>query len=200
MQEEKKIFKKKQPVERKCYIPKKNDYSKKKYRKSIVEGMQEEKIKKYGFEVSYIIFERSINKMAKEGDIAEERALEYLKSNDLLGENYRLNKVIALKTIKIEADIIDYDNKIIYEVKSRKNGKLSKQACINKYKVFKYDCMNSNYEDFKFKGIVVANYEAGQKVKGIIDLTDREFDMETTNASFQKFYEKLEYYKTIEKS
>lgn len=171
----------------------------KKYRKSIVEAMDEEKTKKYGFEKAYFIFERSINRLQKEGDEAEQMGVDYLKSKGLLSDNYSLNRVIALNTIKIEADIIDFDNKIIYETKSRRTGKLAKQAVIKKWKVFEYDKKNSNYENFKFKGIIVANYENGKKVKGLVDFEKKELDDTHVKKDFEKFYEKLEQFKLIQK-
>ncbi len=181
------------------HYKKKNNNYKKMYRKSIIEAMDFEKTKKYGFDTAYFIFERSINKMEKEGDEAERLALEYLKEKGLLGKEYSENRVIALKNIKIEADIIDYTNKIIYETKSRKTGKLSKQAVIKKWKVFEYDRKGSNYENFEFKGILVANYANGKKVKGILDFKDRKFDDTKVKEDFDKFYKKLEELKKIEK-
>ncbi len=186
----------------KNYLQKKKHKNKnyvKKYRKSIVEAMDETKTKKYGFEKAYFIFERSINQMAKEGDEAEEMALKELKRRNLLSDNYSCNRVIALNNIKIEADIIDYDNKIIYETKSRKTGKLAKQAVIKKWKVFEYDKENSNYQNFKFKGIIVANYADGKKVKGIIDFENKELDDTNVKKEFERFYEKLAKMKLIKK-
>ncbi len=181
------------------HYKKKNKNYKKMYRKSIIEAMDFEKTKKYGFDTAYYIFERSINRMEKEGDEAERLALEYLKEKGLLGEEYSENRVIALKNIKIEADIIDYTNKIIFETKSRKTGKLSKQAVIKKWKVFEYDRKGSNYENFEFKGILVANYASGKKVKGILEFKDRKFDDTKVKEDFDKFYKKLEELKKIEK-
>ncbi|MFV0288271.1 MAG: hypothetical protein ACK5HR_02290 [Mycoplasmatales bacterium] len=171
----------------------------KKYRKSIVEAMDEEKTKKYGFEKAYFIFERSINRLVKEGDEAEAMAVEYLKQKNLLSSNYSLNRVIALNTIKIEADIIDFDNKIIYETKSRRTGKLAKQAVIKKWRVFEYDKYNSNYENFQFKGIVVANYEDGKQVKGIVNFENKKLDNTHVKQDFEKYYAKLEEFKLIKR-
>lgn len=170
-----------------------------KYRISIIEGMKDEKVKKYGFERSYIIFEKSINRLQKEGDEAEEMALQYLQEQGLLGENYSTNRVIVLGSIKIEADIIDYDNKIIYETKSRKTGKLAKQAVIKKWKIFEYDKANSLYKDFQFKGIVVANYNAGKKVKGIVHFEDKTFDPSKVKDHFDRYFERLSELKKITK-
>ena len=184
-------------------MDKENNKSKKvfknKYRKSIVESMDVEKTKKYGFEKAYFIFERSINNMAKEGDIAEEKAVNYLKEKNLLSDNYSLNKIIALNNIKIEADIIDYDNKIVYETKSRKTGKLAKQAVIKKWKVFEFDKYSSRYENYQFKGIIVANYKDGQQVKAIIHFEDRELDDVKVRKDFEKFYATLNELKKIKK-
>lgn len=171
-----------------------------KYRKSIIKSMNENFILKYGFEDSYRRFERSINRMEKEGDIAEEMAIEYLKEEKKLGENYRTNMVIALNTIKIEADIIDYDNKIIYETKSRKNGILAKKAIRQKWNVFMFDKDGSNYENFKFYGIIVANYEIGPKVKGIANFDHVKFDKERLSEEFEKHYKRVEEFKKIKRS
>ena len=73
-------------------------YGKTKYRKSIVKSMDEKFVMKYGFEDSYRRFERSINRMDKEGDLAEELAVKYLKEKGLLSDNIRVNAVIALNT------------------------------------------------------------------------------------------------------
>lgn len=175
------------------------DPNDRKYRKSIVEAMTEDKIKKYGFEKSYIIFEKSINRLAKEGDKAEELAYNYLKENELLGDNHSLNRVITLGRIKIEADIIDYDRKIIYETKSRKTGKLAKQAIKRKWRTFEYDKPQSIYEDYKFCGIIVANYNSGQKIKGIIDFEGETLKSEKVKKEFDDYFTLLEQYKKIEK-
>lgn len=177
----------------------KNDFKTKKYRKSIVESMDEVKTEKYGFETAYIIFERSINRMSKDGDEAEEMAVKYLEDKGLLSNNISLNRVIALNNIKIEADIIDYDNKVIYETKSRRTGKLAKQAVIKKWRVFEFDKKGSNYENFDFKGIAVANYETGKKVKGIIEFDGKELDDTKIKEEFNNFYIKLARMKKIKK-
>lgn len=174
---------------------KKFDHSSKKYRKSIVEAMDEEKTKKYGFEKAYIIFENSINRLEKEGDSAEHLGVEYLRKRKLLSDNYRTNKIIALNTIKIEADIIDYDRKIIYETKSRKTAKSAKQAVIKKWKTFEYDRKGSNYENYQFIGILVANYENGQVVKGLTNCTDRTLDDTKIKEEFKRYFEKLNRFK-----
>lgn len=179
-------------------MKKKKNY-KKMYRKSIVEAMDIEKTKKYGFDTAYFIFERSINRLEKEGDEAEEMAVEYLKEKNLLSNNYSTNRIIALKNIKIEADIIDYDNKIIYETKSRKTGKLAKQAVIKKWRVFEFDKKGSIYQNFQFKGIMVANYNNGKQVKGIVHFENKKLDDTKIKAEFEKFYIKLEELKKIKK-
>lgn len=185
----------------KGFVPNKNKKPyKKKYRKSIVEAMDTEKTKKYGFDTAYFIFERSINNMAKEGDEAELMALEYLKQRKELGENYATNKIIALNNIKIEADIIDYDKKIIYETKSRKTGKLAKQAVIKKWKVFEYDKYNSNYEKFKFKGIIVANYTDGKKVKAVLSFDNKKLEDKKVRQDFESYYTRLNELKKIKKN
>lgn len=171
-----------------------------KYRKSIIKSMDEKFVKKYGFEDSYRRFERSINMMDKEGDLAEELAIEHLKKNKLLSDNYRTNAVIALNTIKIEADIIDYDNKIIYETKSRRNGELAKKAVKQKWNVFQYDKKGSIYEQYEFKGIVVANYEVGPTVKGIASFDANKFDRTRLDEAFRKHYEKVEFLKSVKRS
>ncbi len=171
-----------------------------KYRKSIVKSMDESFVRKYGFEDSYRRFERSINRMQKEGDEAELLALEYLKERNLLSDNYRENAVIALKTIKIEADIIDYDNKVIYETKSRRSGELAKMACKQKWYVFEYDRRGSRYEDFEFKGIVVANYETGKKVKGIVSFDPNKFNSTKQEREFKEHFDRIEHFKGIKRS
>ncbi len=179
---------------------KKKKFGQVKYRKSIVKSMNESFVKKYGFEDSYHRFERSINRMQKEGDVAETLALNYLKDNNLLSDNYRENAVIALGSIKIEADIIDYDNKIIYETKSRKSGELAKLACKQKWFVFEYDKKGSIYENYEFKGIVVANYETGQKLKGIVDFKNNTFNEEKQRKDFEEHFNRIEYFKSIKRS
>ncbi len=179
-------------------MKKKKNYVKK-YRKSIVEAMDPIKTQKYGFDTAYFIFERSINRLEKEGDEAEEMGLKYLKEKNLLSDNYSTNRVIALNNIKIEADIIDYDNKVIYETKSRRTGKLAKQAVIKKWKVFEFDKKRSNYENFKFVGIMVANYTSGKKVKGLLHFDKKELDDTKVKEDFDKFYKKLEELKKIKK-
>lgn len=173
---------------------------KRKYRKSIIESMDEEKIKKYGFEKSYMIFENSVNRLEKSGDIAEKMAVEYLKEKDMLSKNFSLNRVISLGKIKIEADIIDYDNKVIYETKSRKNGHLARQAVIQKWKVFEYDKKNSGYEKFKFVGIIVANYEAEKVVKGLVLFDDKKLNPAKVEKDFEKYFQRLKILKKIKKS
>jgi hypothetical protein len=138
--------------------------------------------------------------MDKEGDLAEELAIEHLKKNKLLSENYRTNAVIALNTIKIEADIIDYDNKIIYETKSRRNGELAKKAVKQKWNVFQYDKKGSIYQEYDFKGIVVANYDIGPTVKGIASFDANKFDRTRLDEAFKKHYEKVEFLKSVKRS
>lgn len=170
---------------------------KKKYRKSIVESMKAEKVSLYGFEDSYRRFERSINNMSKAGDEAERLAVEYLKEKNLLSENYRTNQVIALHRIKIEADIIDYDNKIVYETKSRRNGELAKRAIKEKWRTFEYDKLKSNYHDYKFIGIVVANYETGIQVKGLATFEKSKINIAKMDESFANHFTKIEQLKKI---
>ena len=173
----------------------KNGHDKKyvvKYRKSIVKAMKEDKVSLYGFEDSYRRFESSINRMEKEGDAAELLAIEYLNERSLLSTNYRANKVIALGTIKIEADIIDFDNKVVYETKSRKNGEAAKNAIREKWRIFEYDKIGSNYSDYTFVGIVVANYEAGKKVKGLAHFKNSTINQEKMKLSFQSHFDRIE--------
>lgn len=172
---------------------------KRKYRKSIIEGMKSEKVKKYGFEKSYIIFENSINRLEKAGDEAERMAIEYLKDRDMLSKNYSTNRVISLGTIKIEADIIDYDNKVIYETKSRRTGHLAKQAVTQKWKTFEYDKKRSGYQNFEFRGIIVANYDHGKVVKGVVTFENKVLDETKIKQDFIKYFERLRELKKIVK-
>lgn len=171
-----------------------------KYRKSIIKSMDDKYVKRLGFDESYRRFERSINKMDKEGDEAEQLAIEYLKEKNVLSNNYRTNLVIVLNTIKIEADIIDYDNKIIYETKSRRSGELAKKACKQKWNIFQYDKAGSNYEDYEFHGIVVANYDQGKIVKGVAKFENSKFDPLKMEKTFQEHYKRVEYFKSLKRS
>lgn len=170
-----------------------------KYRKSIVESMSEEKVLQYGFDRSYKVFERSINNMQKEGDSAELMAVEYLKEKKMLSENFRTNQVIALNRIKIEADIIDYDNKIVYETKSRKTGELAKNAIKDKWRTFEFDKNFSNYQDYKFVGIIVANYPDGQIVKGLATFDNSKIDHEKMEEKFSKHFKRINHFKGLKK-
>ncbi|MDH6603091.1 hypothetical protein OKW23_000219 [Bacilli bacterium PM5-9] len=172
---------------------------KRKYRISIVESMKEDKVKKYGFEKSYFLFERSINKLPKEGDKAELEAIKYLKKRNLLSDNYSTNRVITLHSIRIEADIIDYDNKIIYETKSRKTGIQAKMAIKKKWAIFEYDKHKTRYEDFSLVGIVVSNYDDGMKIKGLAHFNDATYDRSKTKLKFDKHFKKIEYLRTVKK-
>lgn len=170
-----------------------------KYRISIVESMSDEKVIEYGFEKSYYLFERSINNMSKEGDKAEKAALNYLKKKHCLSDNYRTNRVIALNTIKIEADIIDYDNKIIYETKSRKTGMQAKMAIKKKWAIFEHDKKDSNYEDYTFKGIVVSNYENGMKIKGIAEFDNQNYNEIVTAKKFINHFDRIDRFRKLSK-
>lgn len=170
------------------------------YRKSIVEAMSEEYVIKYGFEDSYRRFERSINNMSKEGDEAERLALDYLKKRDLVSSNIRTNQVIALKSIKIEADIIDYDKKIVYEIKSRKSALQAKKAIKEKYRLFEYDKKHSNYQNYEFHGIIVENRETTKVVKGIAKFEHTNINDEIMKQVFEKHIELVNYYKNIPRS
>ncbi len=169
----------------------------KKYRKTIVEAMDPKFVEIFGFEKSYNVFERSINRMAKEGDVAEKMAVEYLKQKNLLSDNYRTNQVITLKNIKMEADIIDYDNKIVYETKSRKLREAAKKACKEKWVLFEYDKTNTRYHDFKLKGIIVENQEMGPKIIGISDFRNTTLNREKTKIKMDKYYVRLAELKAI---
>ncbi len=169
----------------------------KKYRKTIVEAMDPKFVEIFGFEKSYNVFERSINRMAKEGDVAEKMAVEYLKQKNLLSNNYRTNQVITLKNIKMEADIIDYDNKIVYETKSRKLRDAAKKACKEKWVLFEYDKTNTRYHDFKLKGIIVENQETGPKIIGISDFRNTTLNREKTKLKMDKYYVRLAELKAI---
>ncbi len=169
----------------------KKKYFVKKYRKTIVEAMDPKFVEIFGFDKSYNVFERSINRMAKEGDVAEKMALNYLKERAILSDNYRTNQVITLKNIKMEADIIDYDNKIVYETKSRKLRDSAKKACKEKWVLFEYDKHNTRYNDFKLKGIIVENQEAGPKIIGISDFRNSKVNQEKTKLKMDKYYTRL---------
>jgi len=170
---------------------------KRKYRISIVESMSDEKVLQYGFEKSYYLFEKSINRMQKSGDVAEQAAINYLLKQNLLSDNYKTNRVISLSTIKIEADIIDYDNKIIYETKSRKSGLQAKMAIKKKWAIFEFDKENSRYHDFTLKGIVVSNYDNGMKIKGIADFTNDTHNRELVKAKFDSHYKRIEKFRNM---
>ncbi len=172
----------------------------KKYRISIIDAMQPEKIAKFGFERSYIIFERSVNRQEKSGDLAEERGVEYLKKRNMLSENFATNKVICLGRIKIEADIIDYDNKIVYETKSRKNYELAKGAIRDKWMVFEYDKNRSRYQDYKFKGIIVVNEPSGPVVKRVYDFPNSTVNEERMKRKFDNYFVRLAELKKIKKA
>lgn len=171
----------------------------KKYRISIIDAMQPDKIEKFGFERSYIIFERSVNRQAKSGDLAEERGVEYLKKKGLLSENYATNRVICLGSIKIEADVIDYDNKVVYETKSRKNYELAKSAIRDKWMVFEYDKNRSRYQDFTFKGIIVVNEPSGPIVKRVYDFPNSKVNVERMKRKFDNYFIRLAELKKIQK-
>lgn len=171
----------------------------KKYRISIIDAMQPEKVAKFGFERSYIIFERSVNRQEKSGDLAEQRGLEYLQKKGVLSENYATNRVICLGRIKIEADIIDYDNKIVYETKSRKNYDLAKGAIRDKWMVFEYDKNKSKYRDYTFKGIIVVNEPSGPIVKRVYDFPNSTVNQERMKRKFDNYFERLGELKKIKK-
>ncbi len=171
----------------------------KKYRISIIDAMQPEKIEKFGFERSYIIFERSVNRQVKSGDLAEERGLQYLKNKGMISENYACNRVICLGRIKIEADIIDYDNKIVYETKSRKNYDLAKGAIRDKWMVFEYDKNRSRYQDYTFKGIIVVNEPSGPVVKRVYDFPNSRVNEERMKRKFDNYFNRLAELKKIQK-
>ncbi len=171
-----------------------------KYRISIIEAMEPNKIEKFGFELSYIIFERSINKMEKAGDLAEQMALDFLRDKKIISDNYRLNKVIALGNIKIEADIIDYENKVIYEVKSRTKYEASKKAIKDKWMIFEYDKANSIYSNFEFKGMIVVNESSGPDVKRVYDMRNSKVNIDKMEKKFNNYYDLLSKYKQIKKT
>ncbi len=169
----------------------------KKYRKTIVEAMDPKFVEIFGFDKSYFVFERSINRMSKEGDLAEELALQYLKDKGLLGEEYRTNQIITLRNIKMEADVIDYDNKIVYETKSRKNREVAKKACKEKWRWFEFEKGKSHYRDYQFKGIVVENQEEGPKVIGISTFPNATVDNTKMQLKLDKYFATLEELKAI---
>lgn len=172
---------------------------KRKYRISIVESMKEAKVLQYGFEKSYFLFERSINHIPKEGDIAEAAAVDYLKKKNMLSNNYATNRVITLNTIRIEADVIDYDNKVVYETKSRKTGIQAKMAIKKKWAIFEHDKKQSRYQDFKFVGIVVSNYESGMKIKGLATFEKDIYNKEQVQKKFDDHYKKIDSFRTLKK-
>lgn len=171
----------------------------KKYRISIINAMDEKKTRKYGFELAYIIFERSVNRQEKSGDLAELKAVQYLKDNKILSDNYVTNKVICLNSIKIEADIIDFDNKIIYETKSRKTYELSKSAIRDKWMTFEYDKAGSNYSNFKLHGIIVVNTDKGPIVKKVFPFNNSTVNQERMKKKFDQYFETLSEFKKIKK-
>ncbi len=171
----------------------------KKYRISIIDAMEPKKIEKFGFEKSYIIFERSVNRQEKSGDLAEEKGVLYLKENKMLSSNYATNRVICLNRIKIEADIIDFDKKIIYETKSRKNYDLAKSAIRDKWMVFEYDKKRSRYQDFKFKGIIVVNEDSGPIVKRVYDFPNSTVNEVRMKKKFDNYFIRLSELKKIKK-
>ena len=173
--------------------------NKRKYRISIVESMAEEKVKKYGFEKSYFLFERSINNLEKDGDTAEKAALDYLNKHNLLSDNYATNRIITLNSIRIEADIIDYDNKVIYETKSRKSGVLAKIAIKKKWAIFEHDKKNSRYKDYNFVGVVVSNYDNGMKIKGLAFFEDSVYNKEAVQKKFENHFLKIKTLRNIKK-
>jgi len=171
--------------------------NKRKYRISIVESMSDEKVIQYGFEKSYFLFEKSINTMQKSGDVAEKAAVEYLRKQKLLSDNYSTNRVITLNSIKIEADIIDYDNQIIYETKSRKTGLQAKMAIKKKWAIFEYDKKHSRYENFQLKGIVVSNYENGMKIKGIAHFDNDKHNKELIKVKFDNHFARIKKFRSM---
>lgn len=181
--------------------PKRKKFSdeEKKYRISIIDAMQPDKIVKYGFEKSYIIFERSVNRQAKSGDLAEKKAVEYLKEKNLLSNNYATNRVICLGSIKIEADIIDYENKIVYETKSRKSYDLAKSAIRDKWMVFEYDKAKSKYHDYAFHGIIVVNEPKGPVVKRVYDFPNSRVNQDRMKKKFDNYFIRLAELKKLKK-
>lgn len=171
-----------------------------KYRKTIVMEMDEKFVKKYGFENSYFRFERAINNMPKEGDEAEDIALNYLKKKNIISENYSLNRVIALGRIKIEADIIDYDNKIVYEVKCRKDYDSAKSSIKKKWATFEYDKANSTYAGFEFQGIAVIRGKNGMEFAGVIKYNGKFSNYPKLDLEFEKYFERLNYFRSLKRS
>lgn len=183
----------------KKYKKKKFTDEQKKYRISIIDAMDPVKIAKFGFEKSYIIFERSVNRQEKSGDLAEARGVEYLKKHKMLSDSYATNKVICLGRIKIEADIIDYDKKIVYETKSRKNYDLAKGAIRDKWMVFEYDKQKSRYQDYTFKGIIVVNEPSGPIVKRVYDFPNSKVNQIRMKKKFDNYFIRLGELKKIKK-
>lgn len=167
-----------------------------KFRKSIVESIKMPYIEKYGFYGAYFRLETSLNRMKKEGDKAEELALEYLKLKDILSDDYATNAILELQHIKIEADIVDHGNKIIYEVKSRKLYEAGKREIKKKWNLFQHQKQNSSYHDYQFHGIVVTKSENGtlkvNKPNLFLNSTYNHVDQQ---ARMQEFYTLVNTYK-----
>lgn len=167
-----------------------------KFRKSIVESIKMPYIEKYGFYGAYFRLETSLNRMQKEGDAAERLALEYLKKRKMIGENFETNAILELKNIKIEADIVDHDNKIIYEVKSRKLYETGKREIKKKWNLFQHQKRFSQYENYKFHGIVVTKEENGTlKVNRPNQFLNSTYNHEEQHARMQEFYKLVTTYK-----
>lgn len=167
-----------------------------KFRKSIVESIKMPYIEKYGFYGAYFRLETSLNRMQKEGDAAEALALAYLKKHKMLGEQHETNAVLELKNIKIEADIVDHDNKIIYEVKSRKLYEVGKREIKKKWNLFQHQKHTSKYEEYKFHGIVVTKNENGtMKVNRPNLFLNSTYNHEEQNARMQEFFSLVTEYK-----
>lgn len=171
-----------------------------KFRKSIVESMKMAKIEQYGFFSAYYRLEKSLNSMEKEGDVAEALALQYLIDNQIIGEHYELNKVIELRNIKMEADIIDHENKIVYEVKSRKLYDVGRSEIRKKWNLFQHQKGNSFYAVYKFQGIVVTK-EANSvlKVHKPNLFLNAKYNHALANEKMQSYFKLLNEYKTIAK-
>ncbi|MGL4663277.1 MAG: hypothetical protein ACRCV7_06320 [Culicoidibacterales bacterium] len=167
-----------------------------KFRKSIVESIKMPYIEKYGFYGAYFRLETSLNRMEKEGDKAEELALEYLKLKNIISENYETNVILELRNIKIEADIVDHDNKVIYEVKSRKLYEAGKREIKKKWNLFQHQKEQTPYQNYKFHGIVVTKNENGTlKVNNPNLFLNSTYNHADQHARMQEFFTLVNTYK-----
>lgn len=167
-----------------------------KFRKSIVESIKMPYIEKYGFYGAYFRLETSLNRMEKEGDVAEALALKYLQDKNIISSDYQTNVILELRNIKIEADIVDHGNKVIYEVKSRKLYEAGKREIKKKWNLFQHQKRETQYNDYKFHGIVVTKNENGTlKVNKPNLFLNSTYNHVEQHARMQEFYKLVNTYK-----